>query len=301
VKDIINKSSEISRLVLGTAQIGLDYGIANEDGRTSKDESFRILDYCRQIGLNALDTASVYGGSEGIIGEYIKDNYTNFKIITKLPPVQKFDRNWIEKAFHDSLTRLETESVYGCLIHRFDDFLKFERLWDMLLKFKEDKLVEKIGFSLYRPEELSLIFSKQIDLDILQVPYSVFDTRFSCFLEELNKKNVEVNARSIFLQGLMFLTYDKLTGNLVKAEPYIKTLQNLAEENQIPLNAICLNFALLNPQINKVIIGVDCLEHLKENLDCLRFVEQVNHIYDKLGDLSIEEEDILLPYKWGAS
>lgn len=75
-----------SRLVLGTAQLGMKYGIANTSGAPAKDEAFAILDAALEGGINTFDTAAAYGESEGVLGAWIgsraakKDIY----IITKI-------------------------------------------------------------------------------------------------------------------------------------------------------------------------------------------------------------------------
>lgn len=286
------------KLCLGTATFGLVYGIASKTCKVAKNEVFRILDYCHSIGLNALDTAFSYGESEKVIGDYIRNNNCNFRIMSKLPALEKFDSQEIENTFYESLRRLRLKSIYGYLIHRFDDFSKYEELWEVLQRLKDRQLVEKIGFSLYRPQELEFIFSRDISFDILQVPYSVFDMRFSDFFKALKEKNVEINVRSVFLQGLMFLDPRTLTGKLIKASPHIETLQNLAKKKDISLNALCLNFVLLNPLIDKAVLGVERLEHLKKNVEGLRLAGKVKDIHDELAGLSIRDEDIILPYKW---
>ena len=45
------------KLALGTAQFGMDYGIANRAGRVSQDEVASILTRARSEGIDTLDTA----------------------------------------------------------------------------------------------------------------------------------------------------------------------------------------------------------------------------------------------------
>ena len=71
-----------SRLGLGTVQFGLDYGITNLRGRTSQSEVVDIIRYSNTVGLQLLDTASLYGSSELTIGKALLEQH-NFKIITK--------------------------------------------------------------------------------------------------------------------------------------------------------------------------------------------------------------------------
>lgn len=111
----------MSKLVLGTAQFGLDYGINNKRGKLSKKEVFKILTYAKKNEIETLDTAYGYGDSEKIIGEFIKKNKICFKIISKLP---KCNSKTVEYIFLKSLAKLSQDKIYGYLIHDFESFLK---------------------------------------------------------------------------------------------------------------------------------------------------------------------------------
>lgn len=288
----------INKLCLGTVQLGLNYGIANRKGRVGREAAFEILRHAYDAGITTFDTAYSYGESEKIIGEFIEMSECALNIISKLPTLGRDYKAKIEKFFCASLARLKIKSIYGYLIHRIDDFLKYNDIWDILEGFKKKGLVEKIGFSIYTVQELESLFDKKIDFDIVQVPYSIFDRRFEKYFKMLRSNNVEVHVRSLFLQGLAFLGPDNLPGNLAEAKGSLETLNRIALTNNVSINALCLNFVLLNPHIDKVIVGVDSLDHLKDDLANISIMESVRDIYDNLGELVIENEDILLPYKW---
>ena len=76
----------ISKISIGTVQFGMDYGIANKIGKTSFSEASKILDEASKLGINKIDTASVYGNSEIILGKIGVDK---FKVTTKIPSVPK--------------------------------------------------------------------------------------------------------------------------------------------------------------------------------------------------------------------
>ncbi|AUS05210.1 aldo/keto reductase [Pseudotamlana carrageenivorans] len=63
-----------SKLVLGTVQLGLNYGINNQIGQPSLDKAFGILNTAFDNGIQILDTAEGYGNSHEIIGEFLKNN-----------------------------------------------------------------------------------------------------------------------------------------------------------------------------------------------------------------------------------
>jgi len=290
----------LNKLVLGTVQFGQKYGIANKRGKIPKDEVLRILEYACNLGITILDTAHLYGKSEQILGECIKKAKSDFKLISKLAPSSELNYKKVKDIVCKSIHRLERKNVYGYLIHEqeSEDFMESVKLWNILVKLKKKRLVKKIGFSLYKPEELELIFEKAKDCDIVQIPYSIFDRRFGNYLKILKENNIEIHVRSIFLQGLVFLNPKNLPVNLIRAKPYIEKLQNLALENNIAINTLCLDFVLLNPSVDKVVIGVDSLEHLKKDIKAIGLIEKVRSIYNELEKLNIEDKDIILPYRW---
>lgn len=73
-----------SRLALGTAQFGLDYGVANDEGKVPYEKVVWILSLARENALDMLDTAISYGDSEDVLGRIGLDF---FCINSKLPPL----------------------------------------------------------------------------------------------------------------------------------------------------------------------------------------------------------------------
>ncbi|MBW2996320.1 aldo/keto reductase [Candidatus Woesearchaeota archaeon] len=279
------------KLALGTVQFGMDYGINNR-GKIPKKEVFEILGFAKENGIDVLDTAYAYGSSESVIGEFISKTNNSFKIVSKLP-----SKNW-ENAFEESAKRLNSEKVYACLIHDFDSFLENPQIFDKLKILKQKGKIEKIGFSLYYPKEVLYLLDNNVQFDIVQVPFNIFDQRFSSVFELLKEKGVEIHVRSVFLQGLFFKNPAKLEGDFVKIKDKLSDLRSISERTGIPISALCINFALLNQDIDKVIIGVDSLENLQENIDSSKYKKKVNEVYGILSDLKEDDEGIILPINW---
>ena len=74
----------INKLTIGTAQFGLNYGIANKNGQVSLTEIEKILDFSQSCGINSLDTAIAYGASESRLGTV---GIKNWDVISKLPAI----------------------------------------------------------------------------------------------------------------------------------------------------------------------------------------------------------------------
>ena len=128
-----------------------------------------------------------------------------------------------------------------------------------------NELVEKVGISVYTPEQM--MEALRYPIDILQVPCNIADNRFIPYLPELHKRGVEVHARSVFLQGAL------LTGR------------------GVPKHTVkqCLGFVLAQG-FDGVVVGVNTAEQLKELLE----VKPINY-----QGLNICDERIIDPRRWG--
>ncbi|MFH0840003.1 MAG: aldo/keto reductase [Candidatus Omnitrophota bacterium] len=290
--------SDISakKLSLGTAQFGMDYGIANERGRMPKDSVFKVLEYASAAGMDTLDTAYEYGDSEEIIGEYLKNSNNRFKIISKMPKANGSMDDPVSY-FPKSLKRLKQDKIHGYLV-RDSEIAGYEELYKKLLVLKKDGLIEKIGLSLYTTDSLDQILRLDLPVDILQAPYNIFDRRFERYFPALRARGVDIHTRSVFLQGLFFLNEKRIAKDFTTASLAISQLRGVSSGCGVPIAALCLSFVMLNSNIDKVIIGVDSLDQLKENVDSLKYVGKVQQLGDSLNALELEKEEIILPYTW---
>lgn len=288
----------LNRIALGAAQFGMEYGISNRVGKVPKKDVFKILECAHKNGIDMLDTAHVYGESEKVIGEFIFDSGVNFNIVSKLPDLGNSDVAAVDRYFSETLERLHQPKIYGYLIHAFEDIVKHEGLWNKLEFLKHKGSVSKLGVSIYIPEQLEYLWDGDICFDIIQIPYNIFDQRFERHFSDLKKKGVEIQARSIFLQGLFFLELDEINRNFQPAKEGIEKLRGISADYKIPLHSLCLCFALLSPFIDKVIIGVDSIGQLEQNIDSIKYIDKVRGIYDLLQSLKFHNEEVILPYNW---
>ena len=85
----------MDRLVLGTSQLGMSYGINNKTGKPDFDMACDIVRTAFDQGVTRFDTAQVYGDSEEVLGR-ILDRFklkSNIKVYTKLDPkINLFNR-----------------------------------------------------------------------------------------------------------------------------------------------------------------------------------------------------------------
>lgn len=289
----------VSKLALGTAQFGLKYGINNKTGILSDEDIFKLLQYAHQNEIDTLDTAFNYGNSENRIGEILRKNEFSFNIISKAPSGSNKDT--IIRYFNTSLIRLNTNCIYGYLLHDFNDYLKDNKILNPLYSLIEKQAIKKIGFSIYYPEQLERLLNDKVKFDIIQFPYNLVDTRFEKYFEILYERRVEIHIRSVFLQGLFFMECKNLPQKLIPFKDLLLKINALKIKINRSIENILLNFAVQNTYVSKVIIGIDTFEQLKKNIDELNYPLKENEIYlikRELSEIDIPSE-LLIPSNWG--
>ena len=122
------------------------------------------------------------------------------------------------------MNKLNVKSIFGVLLHNFDDYKSYPELWREMLKLKSEGMIENIGFSIYYPDELDKIFNDNIDFNIIQIPFSIIDQRFKKYFSQLDALNISVYFRSIFMQGLVFLNPRFINRKLDLAKKYVQLL-----------------------------------------------------------------------------
>ncbi len=286
------------KIALGPAQFGMDYGINNKKGKIPKKETFDILYEASKSGIDILDTAHGYGDSEAVIGNFIRESRMNFKIVSKSP---KCEIRETENIFNSSLKQLGIDVFYGYLIHNFQHYRQYPQIWKILEELKSKGKIKKIGFSLYFPSELDYILENKLNIDIIQVPYSIFDRRFEQYFQRLKNKDIEIHVRSVFLQGLVFKKPCELNNYFKKIKEKLEKLNSLSIKQNIPIVALCFNFAAINRFVDKVVVGVDSLENLKEIVSSLNYHTDVQNVIGELFSFKEEDENIILPINWKAN
>ena len=250
---------------MGTVQFGLDYGISNERGQTPDTEVSKILQIAHQNGIDLLDTAHLYGKSEAVLGG--QELSSQFKIVSKFPEVKTEEE--LQDYFQKSLNLLNQKCLYAYIAHRPNALMNKPLIWQGLLNLKKQGLVQKIGFSVYEPSEIESLKEAGFLPDLVQVPFSYIDQRFTEALLALHQTGCEIHTRSTFLQGLFFTKCENLQPFFDPIKPWMKKLEQ-SFPNYAERAAALLSFCLSRPFIDKVVMGVNSSTQLEENLRTLK-------------------------------
>jgi len=259
----------MSKIALGSVQFGVDYGVSSINGQVRPEEVRNILSYAYLKNISLLDTAPAYGNSEKVLG---RAGIKQFKVVTKTRHFDKAEMGineaaLIKKDFYHSLKDLKQDSVYGVLVHNAGDLFKpgAEKLFDQLQELKQAEKIIKIGVSVYNHNQLQSILDN-FDIDLVQLPFNILDRRMvaSGMLSKLQEKNIEVHARSVFLQGLLLMNDQNRPRKFNRWNILWKIWREWLNDNQITALEATIRHAVSISEISKVLVGVDTKDQLKE-------------------------------------
>lgn len=261
----------LSRLMLGTVQFGLDYGIANKTGQPSYETARDILACAFECGVNCLDTAAAYGTSEEVIGKAIHELGVcdTVTVVSKIPSIQqKLDSEkevyeYLLDSVRGSLHRLQMDYLPICLFHAQDSL----RYFDVLAKLRQTGLVGYIGSSIYTPDGARCAL--ECGADCVQIPTNVLDHRFirtGC-IDSGRASGMAFFVRSIYLQGLLFLQDDEILPELRDVIPVREKLRMIAKESGLELAEMALRYVLSLDGVTSAVVGVDTVEQMRQNVE----------------------------------
>jgi aryl-alcohol dehydrogenase-like predicted oxidoreductase len=288
----------LKKLGLGTVQWGLTYGIANPNGIASPETVTELLSAARSVGIEVLDTASLYGKAEAVLGENPLDG---FKVVTKTPSfigarIETSEVNVLNETFYRSLDRLNLTSIYGILVHHTDNlFLPGgEKLLAAIKKLKEGGLVRKIGVSVYESKQVDSVMKLFVP-DLIQLPLNVFDQRMleSGHMELLKHRGVEIHVRSVFLQGLLLMSIGDIPEYFKPIRPLLTRWHDAARDQGFTTIQAAIAFVKNTPYVDSVLVGLDSVAQFHSCIESF----SINRQFDASG-LACNDPAFVNPSLW---
>jgi len=300
----VTGAPSIRKLGLGTVQFGLAYGVTNERGRVPAAEARAIVGAALAAGIDLFDTAAAYGDSESVLGKALGTR-SDIRIVSKLPALSAdhigaAEINQCRAALQRSLAQLRRPSIYALLLHRPDDLHKpgAERLVALLAELKSAGTIARIGVSAYDQAQIELALDR-LPLDAVQVPVNLFDQRLlqDGTLDRLKRHQVEVHARSAFLQGALLAEPSSLPDHFAPHRDRLNAVGMVAERAGLSRLALCLRFVLDQPVIDRVIVGVTGVAELQQILVA---ATDATPLPDGLAALASDDPRLVNPALWPA-
>ena len=269
---ITHNGISFSRFQLGTVQLGMTYGLGDHTAKPTKEYAFSLLDQAMAGGVNTLDTANNYGDSEKVIGEWLKTVPAEKRpfLITKIGPFDHSSKQAlradIRRQTEGCLRDLGVEKLDMLMVHNFEDFEKSpETVRETFLEMKCEGLIGMTGISAYSRHDYKAIAAS--GFDAVQIPLNVFDW------ERIDDGGVQAMAdagmmifvRSVYLQGLVFLTPETLDPRMDFALPYLNKFIDFCKEFEMSPAVLALSFVLSLDGISATVLGVQTNEQMAQN------------------------------------
>jgi len=288
----------LPKIALGTAQFGLDYGIAGLR-KPSKDEIRKILSLAALNDIRLIDTAHQYGNAIDILGSFSKlIKKKKFRIVLKVPEIPDDINLWkmedIRSVIFSDIARLKLEYVDTIMIHNPACLLRqgSDLVYDMIVNMKYLGFCKNIGVSVYDVHEMKSILG-QYGFDVISFPSNIIDHRFvDKAVEYMSALRVEMHARSIFLQGLLLLPHNELMKRL--SWEFKRVTRHISAKFEADMIKACLSYLRQSFPINHGVIGVHSVEQLQQ---IITTYNSIDSWYD-FDSYAIKDLRIIDPRKW---
>lgn len=299
MKYVKAKALDLSAFALGTVQLGMQYGLAEDSVKPTEEKAFSMLDKAMELGINTLDTANNYGDSEKVIGRWLAKRKTQGErvpwVVDKIGPLKhgSYDilRDDVYRQVEGCLKTLGVSTIDCLMLHNFEDYeCDADALQKIFAELKSQKLYDYSAISAYSFHDYGLI--AQSGFDATQIPLNVFDWRQieNGGLQKLADAGVMIFTRSVFLQGLVFHTPEDLDPRMEFCFPYLRRFIQLYKEFALDPATLALSFVLSLPGVTQAVMGCDNVAQVEAN--CALFdrtvkltSEQMKKLHDAFWDI----------------
>lgn len=291
-----------SKMMLGTVQFGLNYGIANKEGQPSLEKVKGILRAAADFGVNTLDTAAAYGTSEEVLGRALEESGLSdaFQIITKIPifPAETSEKDaerLIRESLERSITRLRRPKLRAVLIHNEQNLSHFP----VLERVCAEGYADGAGISLDSYRSLSEKREIVWRAGYVQLPSNLLDRRFDEFIDSAPERGAFVFTRSACLQGLLLMPADDVPPHLRELLPWREKARGIADLLGISVKELCFRYLVSLPGVASVVFGVDNKDQLAENCSYAGKGPLPDGAAARIrSEIPLLEESLIRPFLW---
>lgn len=262
----------LKKIIIGSANFGMPYGILNKSESLSFKEVTKIIEKICNFGISTIDTAYSYGGSVKLLKGFLKQPHNNhFNLINKFSVMQDYKK--LFNIILEDYQEIGINNLEALLIHDPHNIKKIniKELICFLEKILSLGLAKAVGVSAYSFEEV-LDIHNIFPINILQCPINPLNQKFLCssVVDFCFNNGIEIHGRSLFLQGI--LLSNTLPESLKQLQVYWDNYWSLVNSyNTQPLQVI-LKWANEQKSVNKWVVGVASVENLVEILCAIQAI-----------------------------
>jgi aryl-alcohol dehydrogenase-like predicted oxidoreductase len=265
---------EIGHLVLGTAQFGLGYGVANTSGVPAAELVQEMVSKAVGRGVTFFDTAPAYGGSEQALG----DAFSNLgiagdvSVISKLGSVEAIaEPSGLRAEVARSLARLRIDRLWGLLLHREDDLDLWSGQFEASMsQLKTEGRIGHAGVSVYSCQRANQALATP-GIDAIQVAANVFDRRMwqNGVFEQARVMGKSVFVRSIYLQGLVGMPPAAVPQHIPGARQAVADLDKFCATYSLDRRRFAIDHVRWMAPQAKIVIGAESVAQVVGNCDLI--------------------------------
>ncbi len=266
----LKSGNELSVLGLGCMRFPRNFG------QIDYKKSEKIVLDAIEKGINYFDTAYLYFGSEGVLGEIVQKNNIRDKmyIATKLPFMKCKVYEDFEKLFNEQLKSLRTTYIDYYLIHNMGDIAQWQTLVDLgiekwIAEKKESGQIKQIGFSFHGIKTMFPIIIDAYDWDFCQIQYNYLNINY-----QAGRSGLEY----AYSKGLPVIIMEPLLGG--------KLATNLPKE-------VVSHFKALDPNMTPAGMALRWLYNHKEVTVVLSGMNEPEQLIDNSNTASNSYENML--------
>jgi aryl-alcohol dehydrogenase-like predicted oxidoreductase len=301
------QKSPFSRIVLGTAQLGMNYGIANQTGRPNEEQTHVLVQSAVDSGLTWFDTAAVYGESEAVLGRAFRALHFQERVnLISKGRLLTISGQTLATSVTESLERLGLPRLNAWLLHDENQL----SVWDDRARreaqaLRAENRVGAFGVSVYYPDN-ALRAVEELGLTSVQCPASPLDRRFlrNDVVDRVAAAGAQLYLRSIYLQGLCLMDPDQVPGHISRGREAVQTLADFCVRRGLARDQFCLHYVLQRSAAAgaRLVIGVESREQLARNGALLAAPPVAPGMLDEWDAIWPEDhDDLVLPFRWSAT
>lgn len=302
-----NILSNVSKIGLGTVEIGLPYGIGVQDLPTEK-EAESILKSAVEMGITYIDTARGYGVAEERIGKFGISKMPGLLIGTKC--AQFLERGedprgaelakQIREEIEMSLRLLQVDVLPLVQLHGGSaEQIERGELIEIMQKLKDEGKILHVGIAT-RGEAAGLAAIESGFFETIQTAYSILDQRMErgSVLQTAKANNIAIINRSVLLKGTLTFAAAKLPAQLAPLKKNSAQAAEIAKQAGLDLPTLAIRFAASHPAISTILIGTIDPQHLETALAATAAGPLPEDILTELRKLAIDDPSQVDPAQW---
>ena len=288
IKFIMLRNYFLGKIIIGSANFENNYGIVSKKKIIEKEKN-KIFALSKKFNISSYDLSEEYNLNFKSLN---KTTPQNSKIYLKLS--ESFKNFDLQKILAFKTTFKKKLSYF--MIHGFKQILDIKDK-KTAYNLKKISKILPLGISVYSPSEIYKAH-KLFNFSTVQTPINIFDQRFLSLrmLSFFKKNNIELCARSIYLQGILLQNKKFIKKNFEEFYKDFSLFFNKFSKNPQKKKILITHFVFQNMNIDRVVVGFENSKQLKDLINILDKFYNLKKI--KFSKLKINKLRLIDPTNW---